>query len=216
MREDDNETGIVRRLAGQIGLPLRADKKDRLRGQRAPVSLDPNPTRAVHRARPQADLFGSEGRVGQFQHDAAHILLDEEIVARELQIVQRALRVEEKRIAAPTGEEAAPAGLRHICVATRRDRCCFDDDLAAIPRSGGLHALDAPQCRGLRPTPEEEKRTRNAMSATASPFVSILNSYDAVGAKGSRVVGPGGFTTAEGWTFMIRIDLPASPGFGKA
>ena len=54
------------------------------------------------------------------------------------------------------------------------------------------------------------------MSATASPFVSILSSYNASGANGSRVVGPGGFTTAEGWTFMIRIDLSASPGLGKA
>src|ERR1700722_4473553 len=32
MREDGDETGIARRLARQIGRPLRADKKDRLRG----------------------------------------------------------------------------------------------------------------------------------------------------------------------------------------
>jgi hypothetical protein len=38
----------------------------------------------------------------------------------------------------------------------------------------------------------------------------------ALGANGSRVVDPGGFTTAEGWTFMIRIDLSASLGLGKA
>ena len=66
------------------------------------------------------------------------------------------------------------------------------------------------------PSAEDEKRTRYAMSATASPFVSILSSYNASGANGSRVVDPGGFTTAEGWTFMIRIDLSASPGLGKA
>jgi len=66
------------------------------------------------------------------------------------------------------------------------------------------------------PSAEDEKRTRYAMSATASPFVSILSSYNAWEANGSRVVDPGGFTTAEGWTFMIRIDLSASPGLGKA
>ena len=66
------------------------------------------------------------------------------------------------------------------------------------------------------PPLEDEKRTRYAISATASPSVSILSSYSASGAKGSAVVGPGGFTTADGCTFMIRIDLPASPGLGKA
>src|SRR5229473_6044052 len=66
------------------------------------------------------------------------------------------------------------------------------------------------------PPAEDEKRTRYAMSATASPFVSILSSYNALGANGSRVVDPAGFTTAEGWTFMIRIDLSASLGLGKA
>src|SRR5256885_16296605 len=66
------------------------------------------------------------------------------------------------------------------------------------------------------PSAEDEKRTRYAMSATASPFVSILSSYNASGANGSRVVGPGGVTTAGGWTVMIRIDLSASPGLGEA
>ena len=54
------------------------------------------------------------------------------------------------------------------------------------------------------------------MSATASPFVSILSSYSASGANGSAVVGPGGVSTTDGWAFMIRIDLPASRGLGKA
>jgi hypothetical protein len=66
------------------------------------------------------------------------------------------------------------------------------------------------------PSAVEEKRTRYAMSAMASPFVSTFSSYNALGANGSRVVAPGGFTTAEGWTFMIKIDLSASPGLGNA
>src|SRR6266852_3473518 len=66
------------------------------------------------------------------------------------------------------------------------------------------------------PPSEAEKRTRYAISATAPPSVSILSSYRASRPKGSAVVSPGGFTLADGCTFMIRIDLPASPGLGKA
>jgi hypothetical protein len=44
---------------------------------------------------------------------------------------------------------------------------------------------------------EDEKRTRYAIAATTSPSVSILSSYTASGAKGSVVVGPGGFTPTE-------------------
>src|SRR5215472_7316766 len=54
------------------------------------------------------------------------------------------------------------------------------------------------------------------MSATASPFVSIFNSYNASVAKGSAVVGFGGLTPEDGCTSMIRIDLPAPPGLGNA
>lgn len=46
--------------------------------------------------------------------------------------------------------------------------------------------------------------------------VSILSSYAASVANGSSLVGPAGFTPTDGCTFMIRIDLPASPGLGKA
>src|SRR6266851_4853962 len=59
-------------------------------------------------------------------------------------------------------------------------------------------------------------RTRYAISAMASPSVSILSSYNASGAKGAVVVGPGRFSPADGWTLIIRIDFPASPGLGKA
>ena len=66
------------------------------------------------------------------------------------------------------------------------------------------------------PFSKVEKRTRYAISAIASPSVSILSSYSASGAKGSTVVGPAGFSPADGCTFMIRMDFPASPGFGNA
>src|SRR5215475_12003497 len=53
------------------------------------------------------------------------------------------------------------------------------------------------------------------MSATASPFVSILSSYNASVAKGSAVV-VFESTPQDGCTSMIRIDLPAPPGLGNA
>ena len=33
--------------------------------------------------------------------------------------------------------------------------------------------------------------------------------------NGIRGVGPGGFIVTDGWAFITRIDLSASPGFGK-
>jgi hypothetical protein len=88
-------------------------------------------------------------RVGYFQHDAAHVLIDEEIIAGEPQIVQRPACVEEKGIAAPAREEAVASGIRHTPVPTRRHRRCFDDDLASVARFGGLRTLDPPHGRGL-------------------------------------------------------------------
>src|SRR5580693_9926220 len=66
------------------------------------------------------------------------------------------------------------------------------------------------------PPSKAEKRTRYAISAIASPSVSILSSYSASGAKGSLVVGPGGFSPKDGCTFIIKMDLLESPGFGNA
>ena len=95
-------------------------------GQRAAVHLDPAPDRADQRAGPQANSIGSKDGVGHFQHDAAHVLVSEEIVASELQVVQDA-----------------------PCVQTRRDRCRFDDNLAAVADPGGLYTLHSAQRGGL-------------------------------------------------------------------
>src|SRR5262245_7215738 len=121
--EDGNEAAIVRRFARQVGLSLRSNKKDSLRGQRAAVCLNPILDRADQRTGPQANPFGRKVSVRHFQYDAAHILISEKIVASELLVVQHALHVEEERIAAPAREEAILAGLRHQSVLTRRDRC---------------------------------------------------------------------------------------------
>jgi hypothetical protein len=85
VREDGDETGIVRRLPGEVGIALLADKEDSLRRPAAAVRLDPAPTPAVQRASPKANLFRPQGRVGHLEHDAAHVFVSEEIVAGELQ-----------------------------------------------------------------------------------------------------------------------------------
>src|SRR5580692_7145217 len=55
------------------------------------------------------------------------------------------------------------------------------------------------------PSAEDEKRTRYAMSATASPFVSILSSYNASGANGSRVVHHGGRMDIHDQDRLVRL-----------
>jgi len=110
VREDRDKTGIVRWLPGLVGGFLIARKEYRLRGQGAAVRLHPFPARAVHSAMPQAYLSRAQGRVGHFQHDAARVLIGEEIVTGELQIVQCPHRVKEKGVAAPAREEAMVSG----------------------------------------------------------------------------------------------------------
>jgi hypothetical protein len=145
-------------------------------GPRTAIRLNPSPAGAVQRANPQAHLFGTEGRVGHFQRDAAHVLVGEEIVTGELQAVQGALRVEEKGIAAPAGEDAVVTGLCHPCLRPRRDRHPLDDDLPVVTCPSGLRALNARSVAVCAPPSEDVKRTRYAISATASPLVSILSS----------------------------------------
>ncbi len=81
MSEGGNETDIVRRLPCEVGISLRAgetEDKEKLQGPRAALRLDPTPVRAVRpnqRAVPQANCFAPQGKVGHFEHDAAHILV---------------------------------------------------------------------------------------------------------------------------------------------
>ena len=62
------------------------------------------------------------------------------------------------------------------------------------------------------PSVEDEKRTRYAISATASPSTSILSSYNASGAKGSAVVGPGGIELIMA-AALQQLDLDVLSGY---
>ena len=68
--------------------------------------------------RAQRPTFRPQGRVGHLQHDAAHVLVSEEIVAGELQVVQGAPHIEEDGTATPAREEAVVASLCYPCLST--------------------------------------------------------------------------------------------------
>src|SRR6266436_6045624 len=53
VRESGDETAIVCRLTREVGISLRTDEQDSLRGQRAAIRLDTLPARTVERAGPQ-------------------------------------------------------------------------------------------------------------------------------------------------------------------
>src|ERR1700689_2527037 len=190
MREDGDEAAIVRWLRSQIRRVLLARKEGSLIGPRPALRLHPFPACAVQRTSPQTHLLRTEGRVGHFEHNAAHVLVGEVIVTGELQVIQGAIYVEEKGIAAPAREESAASSLCHLRFQSRRDRCSFDDRVPFVACPGGLLPSTRRTVAVCAPFLSDEKRTRYAISAIASPFVSIFSSYTAWVAKGSSVVGP--------------------------
>ncbi len=101
------------------------------------------------------------------------------------------------------------------CLPPHRDRYALNDSLAVVVISGGAGAINTAQRRDLRAALRGREPQSVRISATASPSVSILNSYNASGANGSAVVGPGGFSPTDGCRFMIRIVLQTCPGLGK-
>src|SRR3712207_9131608 len=75
-----------------------------------PIRLDP--TSVIRRDKcsvPETNLGRSQFAIGDLQHDAAHVLVGEEVAARELQVVGGALRVEKEGVATPAREEAIVA-----------------------------------------------------------------------------------------------------------
>ena len=85
-----------------------------------------------------------------------------------------------------------------------------------VARPGGLRALNAAQRRGLRPI--LRSRESHAVSDIGDGIAVRVN-LDFVQRLGREGLGGGGprrVHAADGCTFMIRIDLPGSPGLGKA
>src|SRR3954452_20049547 len=151
VRKGCDKPCVIRRLCGEVGASLVAREEDGLRRPRPAVSLDPETVRPVQRPNPKANLFRSQGRVGHFQHDTAHIFLGEEIRAGELEIVYGTDRVEEERVTSPADAQPVLASSRYPRLPIHGDRRPFDDNLPIIAHSGGSGTFNVEQRRGLTP-----------------------------------------------------------------
>src|SRR5712671_129850 len=79
MGEGTHEPIIVRRLPLEVQLPYLSGKENRLLWPCAPICLNPAVFSLVQGATPKSHLVAPKSRVGQFKHDAANILVREEI-----------------------------------------------------------------------------------------------------------------------------------------
>jgi hypothetical protein len=149
--EDINEVIVIRRLPAEVRLPLLSGQENRLHGSSTPVCLDPAFPSFVHRASPKPHLTASQSRVGQFKHDAANVLVFEEIVPRELHFIEKAVCVEKEWIGTPTKEKTAVAGFRHQSFSPDGDRRILDHNLAIVSHPSGSRTLNTAQRRGLIP-----------------------------------------------------------------
>ena len=104
-------------------------------------------------------------------------------------------------LAPPAREEAVTAALCDLCVPAHRDWCLVNDDLATLARARGMRAIGAKQRRGLVSACRARNTYPDAISAMASPSVSIMSSYISSGANGSAVVA---FPAEAGWTTDAR------------
>src|SRR5262249_45916135 len=157
----------------------------RLQWPSPPICLDPTFSSFVHCASPNSHLVISQFRVGHFKHDAANIFVCEEVVARELHLIEIADCVEKEWIAAPTEEKRKSRA--------SVTRASFPTETGAASTttspSSPTPAARAPSIRRTVavcfPSWEDANCTRQPRSATASPSVSTFTSYSAPGAKGS-------------------------------
>src|SRR5437879_1349124 len=105
--------------SSSAGSPLRyaslfsPGEENRLQWPSTAVCLDPAFASFVQCPSPNSHLIASQIRVGQFNHDAANIFVDEEVVPGELHLIEIAVHVEKERIATPTEEQTVVTGFRH-------------------------------------------------------------------------------------------------------
>ena len=134
-----------------LRLHLVRQKEGDLLGPSPAVDLDPAAAIAPdHRLLPQTDLVGSQLAVGQLQHDAADILVAEEVVTGELEAVQGATCIVKERVATPAGEEPIVTSIRDPRFTTGRDARVLDNGVATLARIRGVGTLCAMHRRRLR------------------------------------------------------------------
>src|SRR6476469_7146361 len=113
VREHTNKAVIGGRFAEEVILFLFSREEDRLQWSATSIRLDPAVASFVHGARPDPCLMAPESRVRHFDHDAADIFVQEEIVSGKLHVIEIAVYVEKEGIAAPTEEKTVVAGFRY-------------------------------------------------------------------------------------------------------
>jgi len=96
VRENGDKTGVNCWLSCEVCGFLFTRQEYGLRRERAAIRLNPTPADAVKGSTPQAHALCRQGRVRYFEHDAAHILLGEEIFTGKPEVVEGAERVEKK------------------------------------------------------------------------------------------------------------------------
>ena len=157
-----DEASVICRLAPDVCvLLLVRDEEDGHLGSSPPFHLRPSPVICRdQRSVPETHLAISQLAIGKLEHDAAHVGVGEEVVSRELEVVQGAACVVEEGVTAPAGEEAVLALLSHRSFWAVRHRSTLDYHFTAVARAGGVDALDAVDRRTLRPFPDDENRHR--------------------------------------------------------
>ena len=89
-------------------------------------------------------LAVSQLDIRKLEHHAAHVGVGEEVVSRELEVVQGTARVVEEGVTTPASEEAVLARLRHRSFRAARYRSTLDDRASPPPSpSPAPSALDA-------------------------------------------------------------------------
>src|SRR5262249_39530969 len=108
-----DEALVVRWFPAEVRQSLVSGEENRLHWSSTPVCLHPAFSGLFHCASPKSYLPASQSHIRQLDHDAADVLVGEEVIPRELHVIEIAFDVEEERIAPPTEEEPVVAGFRH-------------------------------------------------------------------------------------------------------
>ena len=143
VREHGDELAVVGRFGGIVGGDRLASQEGGLRRPRAAVGLLPAAVGAVQGPGPNADPPWRQGDIGNFEDDAAHVLIGEEVLVGELEAVQHAKYIEEEGVAPPAGEQAVLANLCYVRRPTQRDRRRFDKHVSRVAYPGGCRTPDA-------------------------------------------------------------------------
>ncbi len=147
-----DELAVVGRFRDAVGGERVAGQEGGLCRPRVAIGLHPAAAGAVQGPSPNADPPWRQRDIGDFEDDAADVLIGEEVLVGELEAVQHAEHIEEEGLAPPAGEKAVLPDLCYARHPTQRDRRRFDEHVSRVAYPGGRRTPDAAQRRRLRPS----------------------------------------------------------------